>query len=167
MSAAEDLAALLVQLATDLGDARAALVEQGQAAENAPTSELGDLIRAINPSPPVNLTPPVLTGVTAAGSTLMASTGTWAGVSPISYAYQWYLDDVLVGGATTSSYATDEEDDGLEVFCRVTATNSAGSASEDSNTVTLAEAGDFDDVHADTTALTADTTTLTADHEAA
>jgi hypothetical protein len=39
--------------------------------------------------PPSNVTPPSITGSAVQGSTLSASTGTWSGSEPISYAYQW------------------------------------------------------------------------------
>jgi acid phosphatase type 7 len=39
--------------------------------------------------PPSNVAPPSVTGSAVQGSTLSASTGTWSGSEPISYAYQW------------------------------------------------------------------------------
>ena len=40
-------------------------------------------------SPPVNSSPPVVSGVAQVGQSLSASPGSWSGTAPISYAYQW------------------------------------------------------------------------------
>src|SRR5206468_2041116 len=40
-------------------------------------------------SPPVNTTPPSITGTYAPGSRLSGHAGTWSGVLPNTYAYQW------------------------------------------------------------------------------
>jgi concanavalin A-like lectin/glucanase superfamily protein/matrixin len=40
-------------------------------------------------NPPVNSSPPSISGTLAAGQTLTADPGTWTGDQPISYSYQW------------------------------------------------------------------------------
>jgi hypothetical protein len=41
------------------------------------------------PAPPVNTVAPAITGTAQHGELLSASTGTWTGTAPTSYAYQW------------------------------------------------------------------------------
>lgn len=86
--------------------------------------------------PPVNTSAPVVSGTAREGSTLSCSTGSWDN-EPTSYGYQWYYadGDVAIIGATSSSYLVQAGDVGEEIYCVVTATNAAGSASQDSNTV--------------------------------
>lgn len=89
-------------------------------------------------TPPVNQTPPSISGDTEVGSTLSASPGAWAGSTPQSYTYEWQRCDsgglgcagVLQGTAQT--YALKPADYGHRMRVRVTATNSAGSTSSDS-----------------------------------
>src|SRR5439155_10913964 len=49
------------------------------------------------PTPPVNTSPPTITGTPQDGQTLSASTGSWSGTQPITYGYQWQRCDS--GGA--------------------------------------------------------------------
>src|SRR5207247_1281475 len=68
------------------------------------------------------------------GQTLSASTGSWSGTTPMTYAYQWARCDssggscAAVSGATASSYLLGASDVGYKMRLSVTATNSAGSA---------------------------------------
>ena len=68
-------------------------------------------------SPPVNTSPPTISGTPQQGRTLTASPGSWTG-SPGSYAYQWQRCDAQgancapIALATTSSYAVVEADVG-------------------------------------------------------
>ena len=105
MSKAEELGALMGQLALDMEDVRAALVEQGQDGVGAPTSAMGDLIRGINPSPPVLITGAVLSGVAEAGLVLTTTLGEWIGAAPLNYAVQRYRNGAAISGATSISYA--------------------------------------------------------------
>ena len=88
------------------------------------------------PSPtPVNTVAPAVTGTLTAGSTLTSTTGTWTN-SPSSYTYQWYYStNTPISGATSSTYVTQTGDVGDSIYCQVTATNTYGSASANSNTV--------------------------------
>src|SRR5207249_3816957 len=80
------------------------------------------------------------------GQTLTASPGSWSGMAPISYAYQWLRCDTSgancasVSGATFQSYALASADVGSTVRIKVTATNSAGSASAESAQTTVVSA---------------------------
>ena len=84
--------------------------------------------------PPVNTTPPVVSGTTQDGSTLGVNLGTWTGTTPLAYAYQWQRCDsagancVDIAGATSSTFALTAADIGHKLRARVTATNVAGSA---------------------------------------
>jgi hypothetical protein len=82
---------------------------------------------------PVNVSPPMISGSAQEGQTLTASPGSWTGVPPLSYAYQWQRCDsggagcVDIAGETSSSYALVSADVGSTVRVAVTASNSAGS----------------------------------------
>ena len=78
------------------------------------------------PTAPSNTTLPVISGSAAAGGTLFASTGTFAG-SASSYAYQWLRCDSAgnncadISGATSSSYLVVAGDVAKRLRVRVTA----------------------------------------------
>lgn len=95
----------------------------------------------IVPFPPALTTAPVVTGSTQQGSTLTSSTGVWAGTPVPTYTYQWQRDGVAIGGATNATYVTVGADIGTGVRCRVTATNAGGTASANSNAITVVVAG--------------------------
>jgi Concanavalin A-like lectin/glucanases superfamily len=85
--------------------------------------------------PPVNTVAPALSGTFAEGQTVTCSTGTWTGNPVPTYTYQWYVAGVAESGATSPSLVIPATAKGKSLYCRVTATNTAGSASADSNTV--------------------------------
>jgi hypothetical protein len=87
---------------------------------------------------PANTTAPVVSGTLTVGSTLSCTTGTWTN-SP-TYAYQWQRGGANISGATSSTYVTVSADGGTSVGCVVTATNASGSASQASNTLSIAAA---------------------------
>ena len=70
------------------------------------------------------LTPtPTVSGTPEVGSTLTAVTGTWdAGVT---FSYQWRSDDVLIGGATSSTYQPVAADIGKTIKVEVTGSKTA------------------------------------------
>ena len=89
-------------------------------------------------SAPRNLFAPSISGSPSTGQSLFASTGTWTGVFPITYAYQWLrcgtdgasadgTGCTAVAGATTTAYAPTSADVGQRFRVRVTATNAGGS----------------------------------------
>jgi Ca2+-binding RTX toxin-like protein len=96
--------------------------------------------------PPVNTAYPVISlslGDTAptVGDFMSASVGTWSGAFPLTYTYQWKrcaAADPLNGscfdiaGATSSFYTPVVADYGLRLRVMVTATNSAGTAKQNS-----------------------------------
>src|SRR6266849_9950616 len=76
--------------------------------------------------------PPAVAGVTEVGATLSASTGTWLGTLPLTYAYQWLRCDgtgggcVEVSGATGSTYPLVASSVGTSLRVRVTVSNTVG-----------------------------------------
>lgn len=95
---------------------------------------------------PVNTAPPTISGTPAVGQTLTAANGTWNN-APTSYAYQWLRCNgggnscVSVANGTQKTYTLVGADAGHTMRVRVTATNTDGSASTESdNTATVAAA---------------------------
>ena len=82
---------------------------------------------------------PNISGTAQEGQTLRASTGTFNGTAPITYAYRWLRCNAQgngcsnIGGATSSTYQVKSGDVGHRLRVRVTATNSDGSATSTSN----------------------------------
>jgi hypothetical protein len=80
---------------------------------------------------PAATSPPVISGVAAAGKSLSVSTGTWN--TPATFTYQWLSCNAkgtgctAVAGATDNSYFLLGEDAGHTLQVVVTATNAAGS----------------------------------------
>ena len=86
------------------------------------------------PVAPSNTGLPVVSGTAQEGLTLSASSGSWSGTAPISYAYQWRRCDSAGGacvdvGGNASSYALTGADVGSRMRVVVTASNGAGSSS--------------------------------------
>ena len=83
------------------------------------------------PTAPVNTSVPVVSGVAQVGESLSASTGSWVGTAPVSYAYRWQRCSpacVEIPGATTSSYPVVAADLGATLRVGVTGSNTAGSS---------------------------------------
>ncbi len=91
---------------------------------------------------PVNTVIPSASGTTTIASVLSTDDGTWTG-SGISYTYQWQRDTfgnntfVNIASATANTYTIVTADDGCNLRCVVTATNSVGAASANSNKLGL------------------------------
>jgi hypothetical protein len=85
--------------------------------------------------PPVNTSPPTIAGTPQQGQRLSATTGTWAGGDPKTFAYRWRVCDVSGGNcfdianATGSSYVPTADDITHTLRVRVTARNSLGARS--------------------------------------
>lgn len=84
---------------------------------------------------PVNTVAPVISGTVRIGEVLTSTQGTWTGTPTPTYAYQWMRDGVAIGGATASTHTVVAADIAELITCEVTATNIAGSVSEESNTL--------------------------------
>ena len=89
-------------------------------------------------SPPSNTGVPTVSGTAQVGQTLSATTGSWSGTSPISFAYKWQdcnssgASCTAIAGATSGSYLLASSDQGYTIRAVVTASNSTGSASASS-----------------------------------
>jgi hypothetical protein len=90
------------------------------------------------PSPPANTAPPTVSGSAVVGQALNATSGSWSGTTPISYAYQWLRCNSSgascssISGATASSYTPVTADVASTLRAQVTASNSAGQATAQS-----------------------------------
>jgi hypothetical protein len=89
------------------------------------------------PSTPAGVTKPASSGAPSipptgkAGATVTCNPGTWSG-SP-NFAFAWLRNGTAIAGATAQAYTLQAADAGKAIVCRVTATNSGGSAQADSN----------------------------------
>ena len=81
---------------------------------------------------PVNTVAPAVTGNAYSTYSLTTTTGTWTGTG-ITYTYQWQHTTTNISGATSSSYTVSSAYVGETIRCVVTATNSAGNSSANSN----------------------------------
>lgn len=90
-------------------------------------------------SAPTNNTPPSISGTAVVGQTLTVTAGGWSGSPTPTLSYQWYRGATPISGATSTTYTLVQADAGntSNIKCVVTATNGAGSASADSNTVAI------------------------------
>lgn len=128
-----------------VADSAAALTCQVTATNIAgSTSATSNAITAQTFTAPVNTVAPAITGTAQEGQTLTSSTGTWTGNPTPTYSYQWKRNGSNIGSATNSTYTLVTADVGQSIKCTVTATNAAGSANADSNTVTPIAAFDPD-----------------------
>ena len=86
---------------------------------------------------PVNSVAPVVTGTATVGSTLTTTNGTWSGSPAPAFTYQWQRVTTNISGETASTYVIQAADVNSTVRCVVTATNSLGAASANSNNITV------------------------------
>jgi hypothetical protein len=102
-------------------------------------SALAGLVLAATASaaPPVNSSPPTISGTAKVGQTLTVSDGTWSG-SPTSYTYQWQrctsstsCTDIANGVGKT--YVVRNADGGYRLRAQVTAINADGMATASSD----------------------------------
>ena len=97
---------------------------------------------------PSNSSRPTISGTAQQARTLTASSGSWSGSTPISFDYQWRRCDTTgancsdVGGAKKQTYVLTGGDAGRTMRVRVTATNSAGHTSADSDPTGTVAAAD-------------------------
>jgi hypothetical protein len=103
------------------------------------TNSSGSQTAASNPTNvvkanvPVNSKIPTVSGTWVEGQTVTVSPGTWSGVAPITYGYQWLRCNssggscAAIAGAAAATYKLTSADVGRKVRVNVTARNSGGS----------------------------------------
>lgn len=83
-----------------------------------------------------NSVAPVITGTVGAGNTLTkSSNGTWSGLAPIVYSFQWRRAGVDIPGATSATYVIPVDAATGPFVCVVTASNPAGKLAVSSNSL--------------------------------
>jgi hypothetical protein len=104
---------------SSLAEANVVTVTVGQAT--------GGIDAALQPvvvlAPPVDITPPTVSGPLAVGSLLACSNGLWTGNPAPAFTYAWLRDGVPIAGATESAYKVQSADEGAGLSCEVTAQN--------------------------------------------
>jgi Concanavalin A-like lectin/glucanases superfamily len=89
---------------------------------------------------PVSAMPPTISGTAEEDSTLSEEAGSWTGLAPITFGYQWRRCNGSgescsdISGATSSTYNAGYEDVGHKLRVLLTATNGAGSGEALSST---------------------------------
>lgn len=119
----------------NLGTTAAAILQIGNETAAQTFTLVADNIatQTSNTGPPVNTSPPTISGSAQQGQTLTGSPGSWSGAQPISYAYQWRRCDSSgancgnIASATSPTYTLTNGDAGSTLVLSVTATNTAGS----------------------------------------
>jgi hypothetical protein len=77
---------------------------------------------------------PAVSGTAAQSRQLTASPGTWSGLGPVTFAYQWYRCDVtgsacaVIRGATGQTYTLGSRDVGKTLGLTLRATDTSGTA---------------------------------------
>ncbi len=107
---------------------------------SAPTGVIADLGNA-----PAATSQPNASGTTVEGQTMTASDGTWSGTQPITFTYQWQRCNTTttctdIAAATAKTYVSVKADVGFYLRYHLTATNSVGKGSIDSNPTGLVAA---------------------------
>jgi hypothetical protein len=119
----------------DIGHALAAVVRAsfGTTTQLAFSSATAPAVAGDAAGPTPELAPAV-TGVLQLGARLTGSTGTWSGIGPLTYAYQWHRCDdsgahcSSIHGATKATYRSVSKDVGKLLGLTVRATDSTGTA---------------------------------------
>jgi hypothetical protein len=86
---------------------------------------------------PVNTVAPAVTGSASVGATLTTTNGTWTGIPTPTFSYQWQRNTSNISAATSSTYVVQATDIGASLRCVVTATNSSGAVSANSNAIAI------------------------------
>jgi hypothetical protein len=109
-----------------------------------PTATVQPPPAPLPPGPPHDTHEPSIAGPATQGATITASTGAWAGASPISLTFQWVRcgadggkpdgsNCATIPGATSAKYVLTAGDVGHRVRVQVTAKNARGTSTAASN----------------------------------
>lgn len=122
-------------VAADFG----AIIDRVETATNSLDSATSDSndTGAIAGLAPTNDTAPSIAGDTGLGDTLTRTAGSWSGVPTPSVSGQWRRNGVAIAGETGATYTIVAADSGADIDYLETATNAEGSASADSNDITV------------------------------
>jgi hypothetical protein len=143
----------------DVGDTlRVIVTASNRNGSTAATSAQTAVVASAASPPPSSPTPtptsvapaesslPVVSGTAQQNQNLTTSTGSWSGTTPMTYSYQWQRCDsgggscAPISGATAASYALAAADVGSTLRASVTASNSAGSATDSSDPTAIVSA---------------------------
>jgi hypothetical protein len=123
----------------DVGDTvRSVVTATDTTGSASAASAVSGVVAGLAAAAPAATAPPVITGTSTAGQTLTASTGTYTGATPISYAYQWERCDkngatcVIVPGAVSSTFLLSMADIGSTIRVVSGATNASGATTSTS-----------------------------------
>lgn len=97
--------------------------------------------QTVIPTGATSVAAPTIGGLPRPGSALSCSTGLWSGTPPITFAYAWLRDGVVIPGQSGTAYTVTAADVGRRIACRVTGSNAAGAAVATSAAV-LVRSGD-------------------------
>ena len=86
---------------------------------------------------PTNDTAPSIAGDDGLGDTLTRTAGSWSGTPTPSVSGQWRRNGVAISGETGATYTIVAADSGASIDYIETATNAEGSATQDSNDITV------------------------------
>ncbi len=105
-------------------------------------SRLSKKTVAIAPGPPVNTSPPKVSGLPVVEQKLTAEPGTWAGTGPFTYSYQWRSCNLLgecedISGAHEATYTVGPLQIANSIEVLVTAHSALGSGSATSEPTNL------------------------------
>lgn len=92
------------------------------------------------PGFPTNTVAPSISGTPVVGQTLTCTPGTWTGTPTPTVTRQWRANGVNIPGATGTTYVVELAYANQNIRCLETATNSVGTASAQSNSLTIAGA---------------------------
>jgi len=96
------------------------------------TTKLSNVVGAVLAAP-YSLFAPIVSGTFRVGETLTSTEGVWQGIPTITFAYQWRRFGINIDGETTNEYTLSNGDYNTAIDCVITATNSLGVSSADSN----------------------------------